>query len=274
MPVVRRLLLVLAAPFVLALSPRITFERVMPAPHDLGHAEEIAIVHAIGDTTAVDTFVDKFVEQTNASGFLRVRDARRTTGPADAYLAVKAFTCQSTPREGEGSARDYEGNRVKRKQLWYDAICTVRVDVMAADMKRVSTFYGKGEGTSQRVEQLTDDERVLAENVAAKYAAVDAAERITPRRVREIIPLDETSPAFEEAMSLIDAGRFQEARAIWTDALRKQPRNAALHFNLAAVSEALGDRKAADAHYIAAHELAPKEDRYANGLRSFQRRKP
>jgi len=76
-----------------------------------------------------------------------------------------------------------------------DAVCMARIDVMAADMKRISTFYGRGEGTSTRVETISDEERDLAVNVAARYAAVDAAERITPRRVREVIPLDEPVPA-------------------------------------------------------------------------------
>jgi hypothetical protein len=264
--------LVLAAPFVLALSPRITFERLLPPPHDLGKAEDIAIVHAIGDTNAVDAFVDHLVDQVNQSGILRMRDARRATGPADVYLSVKTFTCQTFPREGEGSARDPDGNKIKRKQLWVDAVCTARIDVMAADMKRLSTFYGRGEGTSQRVETITDEEKDVAVNVAARYAAVDAAARITPRRVREIIPLDDSAPAFEEGMSLIDAGRLAEARARWEAALRQFPRNAALHYNIATVCEALGDRKAANGHYVAAQELAPKEDRYVTGLRSFQRR--
>ena len=39
---------------------------------------------------------------------------------------------------------------------------------------------------------------------------------------------------------------MREARAHWEAALRQQPRSAPLHFNLAAVCEALGDRKAAE----------------------------
>jgi tetratricopeptide (TPR) repeat protein len=262
----------LAFPLVLALSPRITFDRILPPPHDLGKAEEIALVHAIGDTAAIDAFVDNFVDQVNHSGVLRMRDARRATGPADAYLAVKSFTCQTFPREGEGTAHDQDGNKIKRKQFWIDAICTARVEVMAADMKRVSAFASRGEGMSPRVETITDEEKDIAVSQAAHYAAVDAAAHITPRRVREVIPLDDTAPAFGEGMSLIDAGRLEDARARWEAALKTQPRNAALHFNLAAICEALGDRKAADGHYVAAHELAPKEERFAAGWRAFQRR--
>jgi tetratricopeptide (TPR) repeat protein len=266
------LLQLFVAPLLFAASPRIAFERVLPAPHDIGRDKDVAIVEAISNSPQIDAFVENFVDQANHSGFHRIRDARTATGPADVFLVIKTFTCTTTTREGEGSVRDYAGNRVKRKLLWADAICTARVDVMSREMKWVSSFYGKGDGTSPRAEQLTDEERDVALQQAARYAAVDAAERITPRRVKEIIPLDETAPAFEEGMALIDSGRVREARGQWEAALRKQPRSAPLHFNLGAVCEALGDRKAAQAHYTAAHELAPKEERYSSEMRLFVRR--
>ncbi len=263
---------ILTAPLLFAVSPRIAFERVLPAVHDIGRNRDVAIVHAIGDSPKIEAFIDYFIEQANDSGFHRIRDARTATGPADVFLVIKTFTCESVTREGEGSTRDYEGNRVKRMLKWEDAVCRARVDVMSQEMKWVSSFYGKGEGTSPRVEQITNEERQIALQQAARYAAVDTAERITPRRVKEMIPLDETAPAFDEGMALIDSGRIPEARERWVAALRQQPRNAALHFNLGAICEALGDRKAAQAHYIAAKQLAPKEQRYASEMRLFERR--
>lgn len=266
------LLHLLTAPLLFAASPRIAFERVLPAAHDIGRDRDVAIVHAIGDTAKIETFIEHFLERANGSGFLHIRDARTATGPADVYLAIKTFTCDTVEREGEGSVRDYAGNRVKRTLTWAEAICSARVDVLSRDMKRVSTFYGKGEGTSPRVERMTADEREIALRQAARYAAVDAAERITPRRVKEMIPLDETAPALEAGMALIDSGRLAEARGLWEVALRQQPRSAPLHFNLGAVCEALGDRTAAQNHYKAARRLAPKEHRYASEMRLFERR--
>ena len=266
------LLQLLTAPLLFAASPRIAFERVLPAAHDVGRGRDIAIVHAIGDSPKIEAFIEHFVGQANRSGFHRIRDARTATGPADVFLAIKTFTCETATREGEGSVRDYEGNRVKRTLQWEDAICRARIDVMSREMKYVSTFYGKGEGTSPRVERLTADEGEIAVQQAARYAAVDAAERITPRRVKEIIPLDETAPAFEEGLALIDSGRIAEARTRWETALRQEPRHAALHFNLGAVCEALGDRRAAQSHYTAARQLAPKVERYASEMRLFERR--
>lgn len=264
----------LFAPLLFAVSPRIAFERVLPAPHDVGRNRDIAIVLANGQGPMLETFIEHFLDETNHSGFLEIRDARNATGPADVYLVIKTFQCDHATREGEGSARDYAGNRVKRTVKWEDAVCSVRIDVMSNEMKWKSSFYGKGEGTSPRVEQITDEERNVALLQAARYAGVDAAERITPRRVKEMIPLDETAPAFDEGMALIDSGRMAEARGRWEAALRQDPRNAALHFNLGAVCEALGDRKAAHGHYAAARAIAPKEPRYSTEMRLFEKRQP
>jgi hypothetical protein len=264
------LFLVALAPFTLAGSRRISFERVLPAAHDLGRARDVAIVHAAGND--VDAFVENFVDQVNHDGVMVVRDARDSTGPADVYLSVHSFTCETFTREGEGTIRDQDGNRVKRKQQWVDAVCGARIDVMSRDMKRVSSFFGRGEGTSSRADKVSEDETRIAVRQAAKYTAIDAAERITPRRVPEHIALDETAPAFDAAIALIESGHFAEARSGWETELRRNPRNAALHFNLAAVCEALGDRNAAKSHYTAANQLAPKEERYASEMRSFTRR--
>ncbi|HUR80691.1 MAG TPA: DUF6340 family protein [Thermoanaerobaculia bacterium] len=270
----RRLALLLLpialAPFVLAGSPRISFERILPAAHDLGKAHDVAIVAAEGKF--VDEFVENFMDQVNHDGFAHVRDARDATGPADAYLSVHSFTCETFPREGEGSSRDQDGNRVKRKQVWIDAVCGARVDVMSRDMKRLSSFFGRGEGTSSRVAASSEEETLTAVRQAARYAAIDAAERITPRRVREHIALDDTAPAFGDAIALIESGHFAEARGVWETELRRNPRSAPLHYNLAAVCEALGDRNAAKSHYVAANQLAPKDDRYASEMRLFSRR--
>ncbi len=261
----------LASFLVAATPPRITFERLLPATQNLG-AEDIAIAQAMGDQASIETFVEVFVEQVNKSQILRMRDSRHATGPAGAYLDIKTFTCEMSVRQGEGSTRDVDNNRVRRRYYWADAICTARVDVMSNTMRRVSTFHVKGEGTSPRVAEVGDDERKIALEQAARYAAIGAAERITPRRVRETVVLDEKAPAFEEGMAMIDSGRLAQARAIWATAMRSNPRSGALRFNLGAVCEALGDRQAAEQHYMAARELTPNEPRYALELKLFQKR--
>ncbi|HEX6160837.1 MAG TPA: tetratricopeptide repeat protein [Thermoanaerobaculia bacterium] len=294
MRIIRGLLLpLLVAPLAFALQPRLTFERTVPAPHDLGHAESIAILSALGDSSQIDSFLLIFEEKVNDSRLLRVRDSTRKgfvilkdtvdaataeklkrAEPADIYLGVRNFTCLAETKSGEVSAYDADRNRVKRKQSWIDARCSAKIDIIdAKNVRRVATFTVKGEGTSPRAEQPTDDERSIALEQATRLAAREAAEKITPRRVREAIPLEPDAPAFDEGMLMISSSRLADARAIWEKALGKQPRSAPLRFNLAAVCEALGDRAAAEQHYTAARELAPGERRYSDQLQLFMRRR-
>jgi tetratricopeptide (TPR) repeat protein len=263
-----------SAPFSLLAAPRITFTRTVPAATSLGQAEKIAIAQAIGDHISIETFVGHLIDQLNSTGALQARDLRQGKGPADAYFVVKTYRCMPTERSGEGSGHDVDGNRLKRKLVWLEVLCTARIDVLSNVMKYQTTFYGKGSGLSPRVEALTDEERSVAYRQAARYAAIDAAGRITPRSVRESIALDESAPQFEEGYAMITADRLEEARRLWQSAIPKDPRSAALRFNLAAVCEALGDRRAAATHYAAARELAPAEPRYASELRLFARRGP
>jgi hypothetical protein len=287
------LLPLLVAPLAFAVQPRISYERSVAAPYDLGQAESVAILSALGDSNQIEPFLLAFEERVNESRLLRVRNATRkgfiilkdtvdsTTAeklrraePADAYLGIRNFTCTSERKSGEVSVFDTDRNRVKRQQSWFDARCSAKIDIIEAkSVRRVATFTIKGEGTSPRVSEPSDDERLIALEHATRLAAREAAERITLRRVRESIGLEASAPAFEEGMVMIAASRFAEARAVWEKALRRDPRSAPLRFNLAAVCEALGDRKAAEQHYTAARELAPGERRYADQLHLFMRRR-
>src|SRR5262249_1027884 len=102
---------------------------------------------------------------------------------------------------------------------------------------------------------------------AARYAALNAAEMITPRVVKETIELEERAPSFEEGMAMIDANRLQDARAIWEVALQRNRNSAALNYNLAAVCEAAGDAASAKKYFQSAVRLAPNESRYRAEMR-------
>ena len=112
----------------------------------------------------------------------------------------------------------------------------------------------------------------LAYEQAARYAALDAADAITPRTVRESIELDDTAPAFDQGIGLINANRLTEAQKLWQATLRRERQSAALNFNLSAVCEALGDMKSAEEYLRAAVRLSPAETRYRFGLDSFLQR--
>jgi tetratricopeptide (TPR) repeat protein len=282
--------LLLACSLTATAGPRVSFVRVIPAPHDLGAQSSIALIYAIGSSDRISTFLDVFSDHTgrelhfenaiehrqhllgnhiDEAGF----KALRRDHPADVYLGINQFTCTFSEHEAEGSERDVDGERVKRPHVWADATCTARIDVLSgATGKRTLSFAVRGEGTSPRVAELTAEERNIALDQAARYAAIEAQENITPRKLRESIELDDTAPSFEEGLAMIVGSRFDDARAIWEAALRRHESSAALQYDLGAVCEAMGDLRAARDYYQQALRLSPAEKRYRVELDLFRKR--
>jgi hypothetical protein len=268
-----------------AATPRINFVRTIPPAHDLSPAEQVAVIYAIGDHDSINDFVDEFVGLASRAGTLRIENAVEANKhisdfasikkehSADLYLGVHQFTCEGKERTAEGSEHDADGGRVKRTHHWLDAVCSARIDVLrASDGKKTLSFMVKGEGTSPRSVALTNDERQIAYLQASHYAAVAAAESIAPRAVRESIELDPSAPSFDDGWSMISSNRLTDARAIWQTSLRQHPDSAALSFNLAALSEAMGDLTAAGRFFERAQKLSPQEPRYRSELGLFKKR--
>src|SRR5205823_251712 len=152
---------------------------------------------------------------------------------------------------------------------WVDVVCEGRVHVMDGNGRKLFSYTVRGEGTSPRSASLSNDERAVAYQQAAHYAAAMAAEAITPRKVRESIELDDTAPAFDEAYAMINSERLADARAIWEAALQRHRDSAPLRFNLGAVCEAVGDVKAARAYFQSAVKADKK---YAREFDLFLKR--
>src|SRR5258706_13324193 len=268
-----------------ALNPRITFVRTITPVHDLG-AHDVAVIYAMGDHDALSEFLQELVDHANRPGTLRVDNvvegnrhlsdfaSVKRDHKADVYLGINAFTCEGKERHAEGSEHDADGGRVKKTYEWLDVTCTARVDVLnATDGRKTLSFTVKGEGTSPRAVALTDDEREIGFSQAAHYAGRVAAEAITPRVVHESVELDSNAPSFDEGYAMITSDRLADARAIWEAALRRHHDSAPLIFDLAALSEAMGDVPAAVRYFELASTLQPNEQRYRSELRMFRKRR-
>lgn len=287
----RKFLLAVAFSAAASAAPRVAFVRTIAPLHNLG-GSEVVIIYALGDTPKLDTFLDTFLDRTNRSEELRIvsqlEHIKRMPGespdprtiqrlrrehPADVYIGVNHFTCASMQRGAEGSEHTTGGERIRRHHVWADAVCKGRVDVIdPASARRLFSFEVRGEGTSPRVTEVTEEERNIAAEQAAHFAAVQAAEMVTPRRIKESIELDARAPELERAMLLVDAGRLAAARNVWRRALERAPESAPIHFNIAALSEAMGEADSAREHYKAAVRLAPKERWYQLEAKMFERR--
>src|SRR6266852_2850082 len=150
----------------LAAPPRISFTRTLPAMHDLGKAERLAVIYAIGDSNKIDTFLDRFIDLVSRAGLRIENDVEnnhhlmidvasfrivRRSHPPDAYLGVNRFTCSGIEKSAEGSEHLESGERVKRLHHWIDATCSARVDVLNIEGKKMFSYSVHGDGTSPRM---------------------------------------------------------------------------------------------------------------------------
>jgi tetratricopeptide (TPR) repeat protein len=271
-----------------AAPARISFTRTLPARRDLGPVERLSVIYAIGDSKQIDAFLDRFVDLVSRAGAVRIENAvennhhlffdkrslpvLRRNHPADVYVGVNRFSCSGVEKSAEGSEHLENGERIKRLHHWIDATCSARIDVLGVDGRKLFSYSVHADGTSPRMVALTNDERDIAYEQAARFAAVIAADEITPRTLRETIELDESAPSFDVAFAMIGSERLTDARAIWQAAAARHQDSAALFFDLAAVSEAIGDVEGARGYYERAVRLSPKERRYATEFRLFRRR--
>jgi hypothetical protein len=270
----------------------VAFVRVAAAPHDLGPVSRVALIYALGDNDMVRSFIDELVQQVERGEELPLVDVTprghhfvgdtmdeaelrdlHATHPADAYLGVNLFRCHDEMRQAPTTERDSSGARIPVVRHWVEARCEARLDAFDGHSgRKLFSFDVSGEGSSSRIDELTAEDRSRALAWAVRHMAINAAQGIAPRRVRESIELDPAAPMFDEAMARIEASDLERARQIWTDALRQHPDSAPLLFNLAAVSEALGDLTAARQHYEDAVRLAPQRELYRTELKAFRGR--
>jgi tetratricopeptide (TPR) repeat protein len=248
----------------------------------------VAVVYAIGDNQNVAVFVDDFVDNVDRAGTLHIENdvennqhpfdtdykKLRRRHPADRYVGVSAFTCSGSEHRAEGSEHDAYGNRVRRVHTWVDAVCDARVEVRDERGQHLMTISVRGEGTSPRSTTLTADDREVAFEQAARYAAFNAADMMTPRTVKETIELDASAPSFDEGMSMVESDRLADARAIWEVALRRHRNSAALYYDLGAICEAAGDLKAARKYFQSAERLAPNNSLYRQEMKRAGERRP
>lgn len=275
-----------------AAGPRVTFWRLVGAPHDLGPVERAVLIYALGDSDMLRPFIEDLVEQVERGGQFRIVDVTgqrqhligdtisdaelkelRSNHPADAYLGISLFTCRDEKKEAPGSERDAAGVRKTVMRRWVEARCEARIDAIdGRTARRFVSFRVSGEGNSSHVSELTAEERDRAMAWAVRHMAVNVVQAIVPRRVRESIELDPSAPMFDHGMAHVEASDFDHARQVWEEALHRNRDSAPLLFNLAAVCEALGDLPAARKYYEDAVRHAPEQRHYGTELKLFQHR--
>jgi len=272
-------------------APKISFDRLVPAEHNLGPAKKLVLVEARGDDDRLDRFVGAMLAAQRREAIevvdgrysdLRIADVAGHRQPieeipqswsgADAFLGVELRGCNSHLRSGTKKEKDSDGNKITVTEYWVEADCTAEVRIVdAASAREIATGEVKGEATSSREKDITDSETDSTVDDASEHAGENVYRSFTPRRQSQTLVLDKSAPSFKQAMDRIEAKDLEGARKIFEAALASKPESAALHVNLAELNEVLGDTDAAREHYESAVRFYPS-DNNRRWLAEFEKR--
>jgi hypothetical protein len=182
-------------------------------------------------------------------------EERRAATPADLYLASEDCVCRSEQRAvGDGT-------------FWYAGACAAKIRL--SDAKGRDLGFVTLSGTSAEKTDVLD---FAAHISSGKEMMRQLVKMIRPHEMTLVFETDRKAPGEKEASGLIKKKDFAGARAVWERHLAANPDNGAIHFSLAAVTEALGDIDAARKHYEEAVRLAPHEEKHARFKGYFEER--
>jgi len=182
-------------------------------------------------------------------------EERRAATPADLYLTSEDCVCRAEQRPvGDGTS-------------WYAGACAARIRLSDAKGRDLGLVILSG--TSEEKTDVVDFGAYIS---SGKEMMRQLVTMIRPHEMTVVIETDRKAPGEKEASSLIRKKDFAGARAVWERELAANPNSGAIHFSLAAVTEALGDIDAARKHYQEAVRLAPNEEKHARFKGYFEER--
>jgi tetratricopeptide (TPR) repeat protein len=247
-------------------AARVTFTKTVPPRHKFDAPSNRIALLSLQGRTAECAHPFLRIELTNAlkatgavledvSHLKTTVEERRAATPADLYLASEDCVCRSEQRPvGDGTS-------------WYAGACAAKIrlsDAKGRDLGLVTLS-----GTSAEKTDVVDFGSHIS---SGKEMMRQLAKMIRPHEMTVVIDTDRKAPGEKEAASLIKKKDFAGARAVWERELAANPSHAAIHFSLAAVTEALGDIDAARKHYEEAVRLGPNEEKHARFKGYFEER--
>jgi tetratricopeptide (TPR) repeat protein len=265
-------------------APRATVERRRPAPYGLGAARALSLVQLTGRPDLQDLLRDRLRREATAEDWWHFRDRTRES--------IALFAAGSGGRSIAGERPD-PGEAYVRLDA-YDATVYREADADAAPPPAGPPTSGRGRVRLRFAATVVDsDGRVvmgdreyagtatgaLATRHDRRDLVAEAAEEgveaflrdITPRRVREGIALDVEAEDLQPVAELVDRGAYALARERLQRLRRAHPRRADIVYNLAVLTDARGEYRAALDLYEKALRLGYK-DLYVRSRDACRRR--
>ena len=271
-------------------APKVTFTRRVPAPHNLGPLTRLGLVELSGENA--HTFSHNFKQAVAADGVFEMTDATsersslsklvrndkpakefRKAYPADVYLGVNISRCFTYPVSRVHREKQKDKSYVTKTYYRVTSSCNAVVRLIdGRDGRELTSYPVSSNRKSAESLQIYGYEAATVEAAALRALVNDVRAGFTPRSEEESIVLDKNAPKFKVAMQQIKNRKIENARKLWEDTLAAGEESAALHYNLAAVCEALGDATSAREHYNDATKLDSASKQYREELSRFEAR--
>lgn len=271
-------------------GPKVKFEHVVPPPHHIPGVERIVVAqYSTYDPLGSESVMQSMIWRAKEHRFeivdatdnrVRLADLRGGKGTtkkflddfaADAYMSIDVRNCNSRINSESVKKKKKDGE-VTVNEYWGVASCAADLRIVDPSGEELASFSVVGDGESTRNESRGSYLENTALTNALSEAAAEAVAKFVPRRVEVSIGLEKKAPGFKEGFEKVKVDRLQDARSVWETTLASNAGSAPLHFNLAAVTEALGDYDAATTHYAEAARLAPGEKKFRRAVDDFEKR--
>lgn len=264
---------------VIGCTPRVAIQRLKPAPHSLGAAQNLA-VDVIGDVAPPSTLGDAIGTILNASegqmlpAGTSAAAVRREVGlhlngrpfsqvgkeAADLVLEIRPT---SWFYRLEDLHKNVSENGKEIDKSWKAAVAAldIQVQILKKDGRRVQflTYRGTVKQPSDLPHQPTNPPNEWeAQNAAAVYAVNALFRDIVPVWIEEDVQMDDEGNEVKRGIQLTKDREIQAAMDEFAKVIQQNPSSAAARYNLGVLFETRGDLDRADSLFREALNIKSK----------------
>ncbi len=255
-------------------AAKLAIKTMEPGPVNLGAAKHLAILDTEGRRSAREQLIGEIISQARTAGYYTVEDrseegvkvniAGRTVTleggekgiePGQMGVRFDVIEWDADKDTEERSTRDSKGNTVTKQVKVLKGRALLGVTVFDPSGKAL-VAEKEYEGTSSLEGDVSKDQAIEA---AAKDVVAKLLADITPHEVTRQVRLDEDDDALKPYIETAQAGNLAKAAEDMKGYLDKNPNSAPAAYNLAVLTDAMGNYDAAIQLYDKALQLGNKD---------------
>ncbi|MCK5235398.1 MAG: tetratricopeptide repeat protein [Deltaproteobacteria bacterium] len=259
--------------FVSGCTPSVTLKMPVPAKYNYGSAKQLVVVEMTGKRSYRETVLDQFNEQARSSSWwqfedridngikIRLKGSSATANPespqeGEIFVKVDMYGLDAVKGSEQIKKKDTKGNYYYETRRFLQGQVSFGVTVMDVN-GRALLAEREYEATSKVYTNYgydKDDAKEKAAENAVKKVLFD----ITPRFVNSYVTLDDEAEDLKPTIDLIKNGAYAVAADDLKRMMADQPMRSDIVYNLAVVTEAMGEFDQALDYYSKAMSLGSK----------------